>query len=376
MSKAKKVAIGTAIGAVVLVGGAYVASYFIAGNQLPAKASVDGVAIGGLSPAQAEQKLSTELAPKIDTPIKLNAGSTSVTIQPAQAGLGANYAETVRNAGGGFSWNPSDILRTFTGGEEIALVRTVDQDALTKAVEAEADQFKVDAVDATVKFDNGSIARTDGKDAQELDVPAAVAAVADAYEKSAGNAEAPLEATPPAVTTAMVDDVVKAFADPLMSGPIVITHGEQKMEVAPGAVAAATTFAVEGDKIVAKVDEAALFDGTAESRRALKLNEPKNAGYTYEAGAAKVVPAVTGEKLEPAAFHEAVMKAATATGDARTVPVETVEMKPEFSTEQAGEAEAHRGHRRVLDAVPARRLPQHEPGPRSLHRQRDRAAAR
>ena len=57
MSKGKLIAIGAIIGVIVLLGGAYVASYFVAGNQLPAKASVDGVDIGGLSPTQAEQKL-------------------------------------------------------------------------------------------------------------------------------------------------------------------------------------------------------------------------------------------------------------------------------------------------------------------------------
>lgn len=68
MSKASKIVIGTIVGLLVLVGGAYVASYFVAGNQVPAQASADGVAIGGLSPEQARQKLETELSPSSMSP--------------------------------------------------------------------------------------------------------------------------------------------------------------------------------------------------------------------------------------------------------------------------------------------------------------------
>ena len=333
MSKAKKIAIGTIIGLLVLLGGAYVAAYFVAGNQVPAKASVEGVAIGGMSPDQAVQKLETELAPTLFTPIKLNSGGTTVELDPAESGFSADYEATVRNAGGGFSWNPADIVAAFTGGEEIELVRNVDDELLRSSVGQFADDFQKDAVDATVAFNDGAIARTDGEDAQELDVDATTADTREAVERGAGNVEVTLTSTPPAVTTEMVDEVVTSFADPLMSGPITITHEADTMEVAPGAVAAATTFAVEGDKIVPTIDQDALFEATAESQRALKLGEPTNAGYSFNGGTPTVIPSKDGATLDPKALHDAVLKAAT--GDARTAEVETTVKKAEFTTEDA-----------------------------------------
>ena len=81
MSKTKKIVVGVLGGVVVALGGAYVVSYFVAGNQVPAKASVDGVSIGGMAPELAVEKLRTELGPKVDEAITLSAGDRSATIR-------------------------------------------------------------------------------------------------------------------------------------------------------------------------------------------------------------------------------------------------------------------------------------------------------
>lgn len=333
MSRAGKIAIGTIIGLLILVGGAYVASYFVAGNQVPAKASVDGVAIGGLSPEQAREKLETELAPKLAEPITLSAGGTSADIVPADAGLGFDYEATVRAAGGGHSWNPADIYETLTGGGEVDVVRTVDEGALRSAVEAKAPEFTVDGVDATVKFEGGKIVRTEATDAQAMDVDATTATAKQAFDEAKGNVAVTIQNTPPAVTDEMVDDVVTNFAEPLISGPVVLTHGDVQMEIAPGSLAEAASLNVEGDKIVGTLDTSELFEQTAEARRSLELSEPKNASLKFEGGKVAVVPSTSGQQLTEEAFTASVEKAATATGEGRTVPVELEGQEPEYSTE-------------------------------------------
>lgn len=335
MSRASKIIIGTVIGLLVLVGGAYVASYFVAGNQVPAQASAEGVAIGGLSPDQARAKLEAELAPKLQEPISLSAGSVTTDILPAEAGLGFDYDATVQAAGGGFSWHPADIYDTLTGGEPVDVVRTVDEEALRAAIEAKAPEFAVDGVDATVKFEGGQIVRTDATDAKAMNVDETTATAKAAFEQDKGNVAVTVDATPPAVTNAMVDDVVTTFAEPLISGPIVLTHGEDRMEIAPGSLAEAATLQVQGDKIVGSLDTAALFEQTEEARRGLNLTNAKSASFKFEGGGVVVVPSTPGQTLTEEAFTAAVEKAATATGDARTTPVEVEVQQPEFSTEQA-----------------------------------------
>ena len=335
MSKASKIVIGTIVGLLVLVGGSYVASYFVAGNQVPAQASADGVAIGGLSPEQARQKLETELSPKLNEPITLNAGSVSTDLVPAESGLGFDYDATVRAAGGGHSWNPADIYETLTGGQAVEVVRTVDDEALRSAVEAKAPEFAVDGVDATVKLEGGKVVRTDATDARAMNVEETTATAKAAFEEGKGNVDVSVDTTPPAVTNAMVDDVVTNFVDPLLSGPVVLTHGEDRMEIAPGSLAEAATLQVQGDKIVGSLDTAALFEQTEEARRGLNLTSAKSASFKFENGKVVTIPSTPGQTLTEEAFAASVEKAATATGDARTTPVELEVEEPEFTTEQA-----------------------------------------
>lgn len=335
MSKASKIIIGSVTGAVLLVGGAYVASYFVAGNQVPAEASASGVDIGGLSPELARERLAAELDPKLAEPITISAGAVSTEIIPAEAGLGFDYDATVQAAGGGYSWNPVDIFDTLTGGESVDVVRTVDEAALKAAVEEKAPLFAVDGVDATVAFDAGQIVRTEATDALVLNVEETAATTQAAFMEEKGNVEATLEATPPAVTDAMVDDVVTNFAEPLISGPVVLTHGDQQMEISPGSLAEAATLQVQGDEIVGSLDTATLYEQTEEARRGLKLTTARDASFKFEGGKVVAVPSSAGQQLTEAAFDAAVVEAATATGEARTTPVEIEVLEPEFTTEEA-----------------------------------------
>ncbi|MHA6510185.1 VanW family protein [Tessaracoccus sp. Y1736] len=335
MKRATKIAIGVGTGAVVVLGGVYVASYFVAGNQVPVRASVEGVAIGGMSPEQAAETLRSELGPAVEAPIALTAGDVSVPLEPASIGLSADFEATVREAGGGFSWNPAEILATLAGGEEIALVRVVDEEALTDGVAAVADRFAVDGVDATLAFADGEVARTEAVEGQQLDVDATADAVEGAFLASQDTAEAATAAQPPAVTDAMVDEAVTAYAEPILSGPVTVTHKTASMEIAPAAIAGVTTFTVTDGKLVPVIDGEALSAVAEGAEKALGLNTAKDAGYRFTTGAPVVVPAVTGETLELDAFVEAVKTAATATGEARTFAATVTVEEPEFTTAEA-----------------------------------------
>lgn len=335
MKKSAKIAIGVGVGAVVLVGGGYVASYFVAGSQLPSQASVEGVPIGGLSPDEAVETLRTEFADLVAAPLTLSAGAVSVELPPAESGLSADFEATVREAGGGFSWNPADIVSNLVGGEDVALVRVVDEAALTDAVEAVTDSFAVDGVDATLAFKDGEIARTEAVDAQELDVAATTDAVESAFLAGESSAEAATTNEPPAVTDAMVDEAITTYATPILSGPVTLTYKTASMEIAPSTVAGVTTFAVADGKLAPVIDAEALSAVAEGAQEALGLNPPKDASYSFTTGSPVVVPAVTGEVLEPEAFVETVKTAAIATGAARTVPVTVTTQEPEFTTAEA-----------------------------------------
>lgn len=328
--------VGVLSGLLVLVGGGYVAAYFIAGNQVPRHADVQGVAIGGLSPSEAQSKLEAELGPLYTAPITLQDDQgTRVELDPAESGLTADYEEAIIDAGGGFSWHPLDIFNSLTGGSAVDLPLDVDEEQLRAALEGAAPEFSRDAVDATLGYEEGEIARTDGEDAAELDLDAAQEAVETAFYENETEVEAPLSLSAPDVTTQMVDDAVEAFAEPAISGPVTVGVAEDTLEVTPAQIAAVTTFSADGNGLAPSIDAEQLFELTEDARGELSDSQAKNASYRLRDGSAEVIPGETGVELTADALAAAVLTGAVESGEGRSVDAEVSEQQPEFSTEDA-----------------------------------------
>lgn len=331
-----KWALGAFVVVLVLLAGVYVASYFIAGNQVPSKAEVEGVAIGGMSPGEARSTLETELGPRYEAPLTLTSSlGASAEIHPAEAGMTADFEQAVVDAGGGFSWNPADILDTLTGGGPVDLPLAVDQEQLRASVEALGPEFRVDAVDATLDYEGAQIVRTDGEDAAELDVDATTPKVEEAYLAREDQVAAELTFTPPAITTEMVQQEVDEFAAPAISGPITVTVGEDgSVQITPEQIAEAITFRASPQGFEHEVDTDAILEATAEARSELPLAKARDASYKLESGTISVVPGVEGLEMTDEAFVEAFMGVLTST-DERTAAAEVSSSQPEFTTEEA-----------------------------------------
>ncbi|MCC2593516.1 VanW family protein [Tessaracoccus sp. OS52] len=335
---ARKWVLGAIVGLLVLLAGAYVAAYFIAGNQIPAKAEVEGVAIGGLSAAQAEEKLRAELEPKYAAPIAVT-GPDDVVVElpPLENGFRLDYEGAIRDAGGGFSWNPADILNVFNGGGPVELRKLVDTEVLDKSLQAHADKFMTEGKDATLAYVDGEIARTDSVNATALDAAATSEDVAEAFESRDLEVEATLTETPPKITTEMVDEAVATVAAPAISGPVTIKAGEGSFEITPAQIAEVTTLAFdENGAFSHSFDTDRLLELTQDARaEALDLTEAKDASYKMSGGAIVVVPAVDGQSVAPeaivAAFEETFLKE----GDQRVAEVEVVKQAADFTTEEA-----------------------------------------
>lgn len=334
----KKWILGGIVGLLVVLGGVYVGAYFIAGNQIPAHAEVEGVAIGGLSPAQADEKLRTELDPEYSRPITMTAlDGSAIEIDPLSNGFELDYEQAIVDAGGGFSWNPADIINVFRGGGPVELPKLVDQDAVARAVEGQADKFVTEAKDATLAYVDGAVARTDSVNATVLDTPATTTAVLEAFETRELDVEPVLSETEPTVTTEKVDEAVETFAAPAISAPVTITAGEGSFQVTPEQIAEVTTLSFdESGAFSHSIDGALLMELTADARdEGLDLGEARNASYELSSGTMTVIPSVDGGTIETEAVVEALDGALVAEGEARSVAVEVVAQPADFTTADA-----------------------------------------
>ena len=327
--------IGSGIGLIVLLGGAYAAAYLMAGDKVPANTTVEGVSIGGLRPAEAEQRLRTELGARYEAAMTITDDKEhTVELTPMDSGLSVDYAGAVK-AAGGVSLNPVDVFKTLVGGGPTELPKNVDSEKLKETLTTHAPVFTIEGTDATLAFADGAISRTESTDAVVLDVDATSTVVADAMKSGTREVAVVTKAQPPAVTSAMVDEAVASFATPALSGPVTVRVRDKSFQVSPEQIAAVTTFVAEDGKLVPHLSPEQLLKVTAEARAGLGLVTGKNASYTLKGETIEVVPAEGGQQVDMKGLAEGVTKAAVQSGEARTTTVEVLEGSAEFSTEQA-----------------------------------------
>lgn len=319
----------------VLVAGAYVAGYAVSGDQVPRKASVAGVAIGGLSRADAVTRLTEQLGPKKTAAITLTAGDKSAGIDPVAAGLSLDIPASVAATGVGRSWSPVHIWRVLAGGGDIDPVVAVDADALAKAVETAAATLDVPAVDASVGYQGTTPVRTPASNGITVDQKATADAVTAAFG-TGSTVAAPSKVTEPAVSTAQADAVVSGWATTAVAGPVTLDTGKGKFSIPAADIAASTTFALVNGTFGGQVDYAKLLTTATSEVSALQLGLSVDAKVGLDASGKPVItPSKDGLTITPEKLAVAVEPLLVKPADQKTGPVEATVAKAAFTTEQA-----------------------------------------
>lgn len=322
-------------GLLVLVGGAYVAGYAMAGDKTPKNASVNGVHIGGLTHDEAVTRLSSELGSSFNTPITLTAGDKSAQILPADSGLTVDFNATVMNAGAGKSWNPTHIWNVLSGGGPLEPITTIDQTLAAEAIAKVAPTFEVAGKDATIAIDGITVVTTPSVQKVALDQAATVTLVTDSWMKQ-DTLTAPLVSEDPAVTTDEVNTVKTDYADKALSGPVTVKLADGKtIPIDVKSIAAATTFTVADGNVTATTDMEKIWADAEKAISKLGLAKGKNASFTFTGGSPTVVPSTDGMTVDKKDFLAVVQPAITASGAERAVTVKVTKAPAELSTEDA-----------------------------------------
>lgn len=332
LSTTATIGIGVAAGLVVVIGGGYAAAQAVAGDRVPAKASVNGVAIGGLSPAQAVTKLQHEL--DADTTIKVRLGEQTVKLDPTDAGLAINYPGSVVKAGGGSDANPLRLLTVFFGGSDHAAALSVDQAKLDAQVAALAKQVDQPAVNAAVTYSGLTPKVTESKPGVVLDAAATAEAIKAGYA-TGELATASIGETQPEVLTAAAQQVAQGAAKTAVSAPVaVVAAGAGTFTVEPVMIASSLSYTNDNGTLAPNFNAKALAKQVAGPLAGLGLKEPVNARYTIKSGKPKLVPSVDGLGVAAADLGKALVPALSATGE-RRVSVEVSAQPAKVSTAEA-----------------------------------------
>ncbi len=319
--------------ATVVLVAAYVVLAVIVGRQVPAKATIEGIEIGGMTPSAASATLHRELAPLATKPITVAVADTGVTtpIDPRSSGLSLDIDGTLAEMSG-FTLNPLHIWAHLTGGVHRPVLTRVDTDKLTASVANQAKTVNTTAQDGAITFADGKVNVTPAVVGVEVKVDQLVEVIANGYPRTP-SVTAAVTKTEPTVTQAKVSAAVTGFAAPAMSGPISLVVGDKTAPLLPSQYAPALSMtpdaqgnlapAVDRDKLAAIVTEA--VKGF--------LAQPQDAKIVLQGDAPRIIPSVAGVSVDPATIPDLVLAALTA--PQRTATFVPVLAQPALTTEKA-----------------------------------------
>ena len=324
------VVLGAVAGAVAF----YLGMVLGSSSDIPANTTVLGVQIGGMSRAEAVGTLEETITPLSLEPVGIAAFATSEELFPADAGMSFDPIATV-DAAEGRLLNPFSLVMRLFGPREVDPVVIIDDAELTERLDAFADLIRSDSVEPTVYYEDMTPVLTPAEDGRDIDIPAAVEAVAAAYLVTSGPVDLPEVILEPAVSNEQAEEFVAGPATVAVSSPVTIEVEDIAPQVPPEAIAEATHYLVEGDALAPQVDGAILHESIAKELE--PVEEPGN-NATFEIDANNVpvvVPSRVGRGVSDEVLAAAVANAMFAEGDARVAPAPVTVRDPVLTTEDA-----------------------------------------
>jgi vancomycin resistance protein YoaR len=322
-------------GVVVLLGALYAAGVVFLGGRVPAGTDIAGVNVGGLDGAAARARLDEVMTERLDRPIRLTDGERTIAVRPSSAGIALDVEASVREAGGGRTWNPVEMVDVLFGGQDVDAVLEIDQDVLDRQLDEVAGRVEQDPIQPSVTFaatGNTEVVRP--ADGVALDREATVTALTNAFVEGERNGDLILIADEPDVDSAELDTALRELADPAVSGPIVLDLGDQTAPLRVPQFAPALSLQAQDGELVPLFDVERLDRGLDALRERIG-SEPQDATVELRGGRPVVVPAQPGLELVAEDVADALVPVLTETGNARRAEVGTAVAQAEFTTREA-----------------------------------------
>ncbi|WP_329376313.1 VanW family protein [Streptomyces sp. NBC_01351] len=336
-------ALPAAGGAVVLgLGGLYVAGLAVGDDSAPGT-RVRGVDIGGMSRAEAEHTLAATLGARAAVPIAVRVGDRVEQVAPASVGLSFDPAATAdRAARSGFG--PVDVIgRVFAFGDaDVEPVIRTDEDTARAGVDRLRASTEQQVRDGSIAFDAGTPQVVAARTGVTLVQDRAFDTLRDAYlppRPDGSPVVLPVRKAEPRVGADETGRALREFAQPAVSGPVVLTVAGTRVPVSPVVLGEHLKLTADAaGRLVPALDSGGLL---ADPALAGPLGEatapPRDAVLGLDANGRAVVeqPGRSGHQVTEAALGRAVMPALTRSGADRRAEVATTAVPPELTDAEA-----------------------------------------
>ena len=210
-----------ALGAAALLVLVWGAAAFATTQHIFAGSTVSGVAVGNMSPAQAESTVAGAINAQLGRPVTLVVGNATDTLVPAESGVSVDARASVERLTG-FTLNPLTLIGRLRGADVDAVTR-VDARSLTTALDARLDVLAVGASDAGVTLNGTTPVLVPGSIGTGLDVDSAVTTLSANWPLGRETIELPDGEARPAITDEEAQTLIDKVLTPLLSGDFTIT---------------------------------------------------------------------------------------------------------------------------------------------------------
>lgn len=327
----KYAAVAGGVAAVAVV--AYAVDFAVSADRVPRGVTVAGVEIGGQNEQDAEATLRAALGSRVDQPVPVRAGASDSSIVPAQAGVDIDWAATVERAGEQ-PINPFTRVASLFTNQEIGVVSTVDDAALTTAIVGVQQQSDRAPREGNVLFEGAEVVPVAPLPGQNLQVEAAKDTfVADWADGT--TVDLPVDTVDVAVTQEGVDAAVRDVATPAVSANVEVTGKNGAVATLPrDQVGKVLSFVPDGDGGLSPQYNVEAATAILAPQLASTETKPKDAQITVSSGSPEVIPSVTGEMVQWPKTLEPLPALLAAAGP-RTTPAIYEPAEPALTTDGA-----------------------------------------
>jgi vancomycin resistance protein YoaR len=302
------------------------------GDGVRAGTTVKNVKIGGLSVAEATEKLDATLGVRAARNLRVRALDQVFIVDPREAGLTFDAEATVMQAAGR-EWNPLRLVRDLTSQRSVEPVLVIDQAALNQQVASMAATVAQPAVEPQLTMAGLTPQLRSGKPGRSIDEPATADLMAEAFIKPRQPIDAPVVRVPATVTPPNAA-AAEAFARQAVSAPVTVDADGQQVSIPPDAIARALTFTQEGAQLQPQLDGATLHAAIRGPLRAVET-PGRDATFRIKNGKPVVVKSRVGRGIEDQELATRVLTVLDRPAGQRTTSVTMGVREPALTTADA-----------------------------------------
>jgi vancomycin resistance protein YoaR len=319
-------------GVVALLVVLYVADLVQSSGTVPRGVTVAGQEVGGLRPAEAEQRVRAAVEPRTTRPIAVAVGDVTSEIDPRAAGLAVDWPGTIDRAGSQ-PLNPFTRVGSFFTRREVGVATTADADAVDSALQQLTPVVNRPPAEGSVRFEGVTPVPVPPVDGQEIDL----AAAHDVLERdwtSGATVQLPVRVLEPTTTE---DDVRKAVADvatPAVAGPVTVEGENVTGTISPEVVAKALSFRPDPDEGLVPELNKIVVQEALDPQLSSSEQPGRDASLSFTGGRPVVTPSQDGRGIDYDATLKDLLTVLTRTGDERRITAVYAAQPAELTTEE------------------------------------------